>query len=113
LLRRVGLSDFGDRDISRLSGGEAQRVSLARALANRPEVLLLDEPTSSLDEESKRDVEELILEIMRGGDLTCVLVTHDLAQASRMASRVMIMEKGRIVRSGTVEEVLRAYQSVP
>ncbi len=112
LLRRVGLSGFGDRDVSQLSGGEAQRVSLARALANRPEVLLLDEPTSSLDEESKRDVEDLILEIMRGGDLTCVLVTHDLAQAARMASRVMIMEKGQIVRSGTVEEVLRAYQSV-
>ncbi len=106
LLERVGLSGFGERDVSRLSGGEAQRVSLARALANRPEVLLLDEPTSSLDEKSKREVEELLLDIMRGGDLTCVLVTHDLAQAARMADRVMIMEKGRIVRTGTTEEVL-------
>ena len=113
LLARVGLSDFSDRDVSELSGGEAQRVSLARALANRPEVLLLDEPTSSLDEGSKSDVEELLLEIIRGGGLTCILVTHDLAQAMRMASRVMLMEKGRIVQAGTVEEVLHADKIVP
>ncbi len=113
LLARVGLSDFSDRDVSELSGGEAQRVSLARALANRPEVLLLDEPTSSLDEGSKSDVEELLLEIIRGGGLTCILVTHDLVQAMRMASRVMLMEKGRIVQAGTVEEVLHADKIVP
>ncbi len=113
LLARVGLSGFSDRNVSELSGGEAQRVSLARALANKPEVLLLDEPTSSLDEGSKSDVEELLLEIIRGGGLTCILVTHDLAQATRMASRVMLMEKGRIVQAGTVEEVLHADKIVP
>jgi len=113
LLARVGLSGFGERDVSRLSGGEAQRVSLARALANDPEVLLLDEPTSSLDERTKGEVEDLLVEVIRGGHLTCVLVTHDLAQAGRLANRVMIMEKGRIVRTGMAEEVLNAYQVLP
>jgi putative ABC transport system ATP-binding protein len=112
LLARAGLSGFGDREVSRLSGGEAQRVSLARALANKPEVLLLDEPTSSLDEKSKAEVEELLKDVISGGSLTCVLVTHDLAQAGRLATRVMIMEKGRIVRTGLTKEVLDAYQNL-
>jgi putative ABC transport system ATP-binding protein len=91
LLMRVGLGDFGARDTANLSGGEAQRVSLARTLANRPTVLLLDEPTSALDEESKAGIESLIHSL----DVTCVLVTHDLAQAHRLATRIVTMNKGR------------------
>ena len=108
LLAGVGLSGFGSRDVANLSGGEAQRVSFARALANSPEVLLLDEPTSALDEEAKRDVEAVIQRIGHEQGVACVLVTHDAAQAARLAERVLVLEGGRIVRSGRVAEVLRA-----
>lgn len=108
LLIRVGLAGYGTRDAANLSGGEAQRVSLARALANSPKVLLLDEPTSALDEATKAGVESLILDIIGERRLTCVMVTHDMAQAARMADRVMMLERGRVTRIGTVEEVLHA-----
>ena len=108
LLAGVGLAGFESRDVSNLSGGEAQRVSFARALANSPEALLLDEPTSALDEAAKRDVETLIQQIGQEQAIPCVLVTHDVAQASRLAERVLILEAGHIVRSGTVKEALHA-----
>jgi putative ABC transport system ATP-binding protein len=108
LLSRVGLPGYANRDVTNLSGGEAQRVSLARALANSPHVLLLDEPTSALDEESKREIEALIRRLVSDTKLTCIIVTHDLAQAARLASQVMILESGRAVRIGPVSEVLRA-----
>lgn len=108
LLERVGLPGYEQRDVARLSGGEAQRVSLARTLANNPEVLLLDEPTSALDPATERDVEELIRGIVRDGGLTCVIVTHDREQALRMAGRAMLMQSGRRVALGSTEEVLGA-----
>ncbi len=106
LLERVRLPGYADRKVGKLSGGEAQRVSLARTLANEPEVMLLDEPTSSLDEDTERDVEKLICNVLRAGDFTCMIVTHDRDQARRVASRVMTMHDGRLGRVGTVEEVL-------
>jgi ABC-type sulfate/molybdate transport systems ATPase subunit len=108
LLARVGLSGYGNRDVANLSGGEAQRVSLARALANSPLVLLLDEPTSALDDEAKSQVEGLISDIIRDTGLTCVVVTHDSAQAARMATRVMTLQAGRAIRIGPVAEMLHA-----
>jgi putative ABC transport system ATP-binding protein len=108
LLARVGLSGYADRDVANLSGGEAQRVSLARALANSPVVLLLDEPTSALDDEAKSQVEGLIGDIIRDTGLTCVVVTHDFAQASSMATRVMMLQRGRAIRIGPVAEILHA-----
>jgi putative ABC transport system ATP-binding protein len=108
LLASVLLPNYGSRDIANLSGGEAQRVSFARTLANSPEVLLLDEPTSALDEDSKREVEAIILHIGREQGIPCVLVTHDMAQAARLAHRALILEAGRVVRVGSVKEVLRA-----
>ena len=108
LLARVGMGGYGGRDIANLSGGEAQRVSLARALANSPVVLLLDEPTSALDDQAKAGVESLISEIIRQTHLTCILVTHDSEQAARMATRAIMLEKGRAARIGTVREVLHA-----
>lgn len=95
LLTRVGLGGYAARDVTNLSGGEAQRVSLARALANSPIVLLLDEPTSALDEEAKAEVESLIRDIIRETHLTCIVVTHDTAQAARMATRLMTLQGGR------------------
>ena len=108
LLAGVGLSGFESRDVSNLSGGEAQRVSFARALANSPEALLLDEPTSALDETAKREVESLIRQIGQKNGLACVLVTHEFAQAERLAQRALVLEGGHIVRSGPVKEALHA-----
>lgn len=108
LLARVGLQGYAARPVANLSGGEAQRVSFARTLANSPLVLLLDEPTSSLDDASKREIEFLIQKIVREQKLTCVVVTHDTAQAERLAQRAVLLEAGRIVRVGPVREVLHA-----
>ncbi len=108
VLASVGLAGYGSRDVANLSGGEAQRVSFARTLANSPEVLLLDEPTSALDDDSKHDVEVLVAQIGREHGIPCVLVTHDVAQAARLGQRVLMLEEGRIVRSGTAKEVFGA-----
>jgi putative ABC transport system ATP-binding protein len=108
LLARVGLPGYLERDVTNLSGGEAQRISIARALANQPTVLLLDEPTSALDEASKSGVESLLHDIITERSLTCVMVTHDVAQAGRMATSVLVLEQGQVVQKGTVQEVLHA-----
>jgi len=104
LLARVGLSGFGNRDIGQLSGGEAQRVALARTWANDPDILLLDEPTSALDENAKTGVETLLLDIMQERRLTYLWVTHDQDQAQRMATRIMLMENGKIVQTDMTKE---------
>jgi putative ABC transport system ATP-binding protein len=108
LLARVGLKGYAGRNVANLSGGEAQRVSVARTLANSPLVLLLDEPTSALDAASKLEVEATIQKIVRDQGLTCVLVTHDTAQAARLAGQALILEAGRIARLGPTNEVLHA-----
>jgi len=108
LLVRVGLKGYAGRNVANLSGGEAQRVSVARTLANSPRILLLDEPTSALDEASKLEVETLIQRIIRDQSLTCVLVTHDTAQAARLAERALVMNTGQILRDGPINEVLHA-----
>jgi putative ABC transport system ATP-binding protein len=88
-LEQAGLSaDYADRDASRLSVGEQQRVMLARALALEPDVLLLDEPTSALDERARAGVERTLEELASGG-LSMVVVTHDRGQAERLAGRVV------------------------
>jgi putative ABC transport system ATP-binding protein len=106
LLRRVDLEGYGERSVERLSGGEAQRVALARTLANAPEVLLLDEPTSALDEAARDHVESLLRDVVAERRLACVLVTHDPGQARRLADRAAVMDRGRIVRAGRAREVV-------
>jgi putative ABC transport system ATP-binding protein len=108
LLERVGLPGFAGREVANLSGGEQQRVSLARALANRPDILLLDEPTSALDEQAKMGVEQLICSLVKDTSLTCVMVTHDRDQARRMCDRVALLEAGRLIQFGKPAEVLGA-----
>jgi putative ABC transport system ATP-binding protein len=106
LLQQVGLPGFASRTVENLSGGEAQRVAFARALANSPSVLLLDEPTSALDDIAKHGIEILIREVVRARGLTCLIVTHDMAEAARLAERVLLLERGRMKRIGALREVL-------
>ena len=95
-LARVGLSDVALRNARTLSGGQLQRVALARAWSLNPHVLLLDEPTSSLDPHAKREVETLMAEFADSG-MTLVFASHNLGQVKRLATRVVYMERGRVL----------------
>ncbi|MCM4083837.1 ATP-binding cassette domain-containing protein [Paractinoplanes hotanensis] len=107
-LEQVGLRDRGDARPSELSGGQRQRVGLARALATEPEVLLMDEPFSALDPLIRREMQELLISLQAEQRRTIVFVTHDLVEALRLGTRIMIMRDGRVVQSGTGEEILAA-----
>jgi tungstate transport system ATP-binding protein len=95
-LERVGLQDQADRSARALSGGQQQRLALARAWSLQPAMLLLDEPTSSLDPHAKRDVERLMEEFAAGG-MTLVFASHNLGQVKRLATRVVYLEQGRVL----------------
>jgi tungstate transport system ATP-binding protein len=95
-LARVGLSEVAMRNAATLSGGQQQRLALARAWSLKPDVLLLDEPTSSLDPHAKREVEGLMEEFARDG-MTLVFASHNLGQVKRLATRVVYLEHGRVL----------------
>jgi ABC-type lipoprotein export system ATPase subunit len=97
LLERVGLAERLDFSVKKLSGGERQRVAVARALANRPQIILGDEPTGSLDSRTGGEVIDLLLELRREHGLTVVLVTHDPAVGARM-ERTIELRDGRVTR---------------
>jgi ABC-type methionine transport system ATPase subunit len=107
LLRDVGLPDgFATKDTSKLSGGEAQRVALARTLAVEPEVLLLDEPTSALDPQSTRQVEATLCQLNAARGLTLIWVSHLIEQTRRVGQQVLYLKDGRVADYGTVNHVL-------
>ena len=99
LLALVGLAGLGERPARRLSGGEQQRLALARALARDPEVLFLDEPTASLDPAATKAVEDVIRAVVARG-IKVVMSTHDLGEARRLAGEVVLMHRGRVVENG-------------
>jgi len=105
LLRRVGVAHRGLALPDQLSGGEQQRVAIARALALKPEVLLFDEPTSSLDPESTREVLTVMRELAADG-MTMLLVTHELPFAREVSDHIVFVDGGRIVEAGPPQEVL-------
>jgi len=107
LLARLGLAGFQDRDAGSLSGGEAQRVAIARSLFNDPDIVLLDEPASHLDPTAAERVEALLVDVMAAYSLTAVLVTHDADRAQRLGTRGVRLEGGRVVQSGPIEAVIR------
>lgn len=106
LLAQVDLIGYESREAVDLSGGEQQRIAIARSVFNRPEILLLDEPTSSLDADAESQVETLLGNLIAEFSLTVILVTHDRMQAKRLAERVAVLEKGRIASIGEPTEVL-------
>jgi tungstate transport system ATP-binding protein len=108
-LQRVGLAPQALRHARRLSGGQQQRLALARAWALQPEVLLLDEPTASLDPHAKREVEALMAEFASGAGpggapMTLVFASHNLGQVKRLASRVLYLEQGRLLADLPVQQ---------
>ncbi|MDX3659513.1 ABC transporter ATP-binding protein [Streptomyces sp. ID05-26A] len=109
-LTLVDLAHRASVRVKQLSGGERRRLDLALALLGKPEVLFLDEPTTGLDPESRRNTWELIRALLREG-VTVLLTTHYLEEAQALADRLAIMHRGRIVAQGTVSEVVDAYPS--
>jgi tungstate transport system ATP-binding protein len=111
ILETVGLQGLRDRQARTLSGGEAQRVALARSLVLEPEVLLLDEPTANLDPVSTARIEELISHIARQGDTAMIMATHDMSQGQQLADRIGVLLDGRLVQTGDAGEIFRSPHS--
>ena len=109
-LDKVGLSAIAQRPARLLSGGEQQRVALARAWAREPELLILDEPTASLDPASTREVERIITEIAAAGT-RLLMTTHNLGQAKRMADEIVFIDRGRIVEQTPVTQFFNLPQT--
>lgn len=105
MLEKVGLAGFEKRKVFELSGGQKQRVALARAAAAEPEVLLLDEPFSSLDEGLRQKMRELVMTLQRQLKITTVMVTHDQSEALLMSDRVAVMLDGKIIQYDTPRNV--------
>lgn len=103
-LKQVGLSEMADRELASLSGGERQRVALAAALAQEPQILLLDEPTAHLDPYQSEQVRSTLMRIAREQGLTILCVTHDLNWVTLEFDRVYGMRDGAILFSGTPSE---------
>ena len=106
----VGLpaAEFASRFPHELSGGQRQRVALARSIAARPDVILLDEPFGALDAISRADLQESFLGLRSELAVTTLLVTHDLAEAGRLANEVVVMRRGRIEQRGAMSDLVRA-----
>lgn len=105
-LESVGLKGWEDKMPTELSGGMQQRVGLARALANNPDILLMDEPFSALDPLIRRDMQIELLEIQSKLKKTIIFITHDINEAFKLGDRVAVMKDGKIVQQGTPEEIL-------
>lgn len=105
MLEMVGMTAYRDADARTLSGGERQKVAIARALAVNPRVLFLDEPTSNIDVASATEIEKHIRHINKERRTTIIMVTHNLFQARRLADEIMFINEGRIIEQGTAEEL--------
>ena len=106
LLSRVGLADKGDQYPARCSGGQQQRIAIARALALDPQIMLFDEPTSALDPELGLEVLAVMRELAEGG-MTMIVVTHEMHFAETVSDRVIVMADGKIVEQGASAELMR------
>ncbi|MFM7687002.1 MAG: ABC transporter ATP-binding protein [Actinomycetota bacterium] len=111
LVQQVGLLDRAKATWRRLSGGERQRLSLALALAARPEVVFLDEPTSGVDLHGRQAIREIIRSLVDGG-CAVLLATHELDEAERLADRVLIFDSGQVVADGTLAELRKGHDEI-
>ena len=111
LLELVGLGGFEGRPVTQLSGGEQQRVAIARALAPGPEILLLDEPLSALDEKIRREMQDELRRIQRDTGTTFVYVTHDQEEALTMSDRISVLNEGHMVQCDAPEAIFQRPQT--
>jgi len=111
LLKITQLSELKNRKPNTLSGGQKQRVALARAFMNRPKILLLDEPLSALNPEMRLKLQKEIVKLHQRFGCTTLMVSHDSSDIYRMASRVIVMELGKVIKEGTAKEVLSTDSS--
>jgi len=107
LLSLVDLEGLGDRPARRLSGGEQQRLAIARALARKPRLLFLDEPTASLDPAATKGIEELVRSVSASG-VKVVMATHDLGEARRLAGDIVLLHRGVIVERAAADQFFGA-----
>jgi len=107
LMEELGLLDLRNQKAWKLSGGETQKVALARALSFQPSLLLLDEPTANIDPATTAEIEEMLLKINQEEGTTILFVTHNLAQARRVCNRLLFLDKGKLVESGDCQSILQ------
>jgi len=105
VLKLVGLEGFGERDVNELSGGEQQRVALARSIVPEPKLLMLDEPLGSLDRALRERLLKDLTKILRSTKQTTIYVTHDQEEAYSLADRVVVMNEGKVVQIGTPSQI--------
>ncbi len=111
ILETVGLEGYKDRNARTLSGGEAQRVALARSLVLEPEVLLLDEPTANLDPVSTAKIEQLISHIARQRNTTMIMATHVMSQGQQLADKIGVLLGGKLVQTGNAADIFHSPQN--
>ena len=109
-IEQIGLGKVANRSATRLSGGERQKLAIARALIRNPEVLFLDEPCSNLDGQSTREIETLLLETAKAGT-RIIMSTHDMGQARRLAADIIFMKSGHIAEKGLAPDVFSTPQT--
>lgn len=112
LLAVVGLASAADQRVNTLSGGQRRRLDVAMGIVGRPELLFLDEPTAGLDPAARREFHDLVHGLADQEDATVLLTTHDLAEAERLADRILVLAAGRIVAAGSAEELARQVTGV-
>jgi phospholipid/cholesterol/gamma-HCH transport system ATP-binding protein len=108
LLKEVGLEGHLNKMPSDISGGMQKRVGLARALALDPVVLLLDEPTAGLDPISSGEIDELVLKLQKEHQLASIVVTHDMVSAKTIATRIALMDNGKVVIEGSFDDLQKS-----
>ncbi len=107
---QVGMSGFEERPVGKLSGGEFQKILLARAIAQQPELLLLDEPFSHLDYEARNKMQTIITDMNRKQSVTVIMVSHYIDTVPEACDRILVMQKGRMLMDGGRDEILRSEQ---
>ncbi|MDD9206980.1 ABC transporter ATP-binding protein [Georgenia sp. 10Sc9-8] len=112
LIERVGLTGHADQPIKSLSGGQRRRLDVAIGIVGRPELLFLDEPTAGFDPVARRDFHDLVHRLADLEDTTILLTTHDLAEAEKLADRILILDRGTIVADGSAEQLAREVAGV-
>ncbi|MCW4034892.1 MAG: metal ABC transporter ATP-binding protein [Candidatus Bathyarchaeota archaeon] len=112
-MKLIGIEDLADRPMGKLSGGQQQKVMLARALAKKPKILLLDEPFSNLDPDSRGQIPLLITKLHDEQDLTTMIVTHDIHHMLEHCNRVIVVTGGKVTFDGTPEQALPLVENHP